>query len=68
MARVSSLSRAPNSSELPSASAAHTNARFVMLFDPGGRTVALTGPVGWISTVSLTPFVSRRSSAESVPA
>ena len=36
--RVSSLSSAPVSVEVPSASAAQTSARFVMLFDPGGRT------------------------------
>jgi hypothetical protein len=39
---VSSLSSAPSSIESPSANAAHTNARFVMLFDPGGRTIALS--------------------------
>src|SRR4051812_28846264 len=34
---VSSLSSAPISVLVPSASAAQTRARFVMLFDPGGR-------------------------------
>ena len=38
--RVSSLSSAPRSVDAPSASAAHTSARLVMLFDPGGRTRA----------------------------
>ena len=42
--RVSSLSSAPVSVETPSASAAQTRARLVMLFDPGGRTRARIGP------------------------
>ena len=41
--RVSSLSSAPRSVDLPLASAAQTSARLVMLFDPGGRTVARMG-------------------------
>ena len=38
--RVSSLSNAPLSSDWPSARAAHTKARLVMLLEPGGRMVA----------------------------
>ena len=48
MTRVSSLSKAPVSSDSPRASAAQTNARFVMLLEPGGRTLACKGPVGRI--------------------
>ena len=40
-----------SSSDFPSASAAQTNARLVMLFDPGGRIAAVDGPVGRISIV-----------------
>jgi hypothetical protein len=43
--RVSSLSKAPVSVEDPEAKAAQINARLVMLFDPGGETVARNGPV-----------------------
>ena len=49
ISRVSSLSRAPTSSDSPPASAAQTSARFVMLFDPGGRILPRTGPPGRIS-------------------
>jgi hypothetical protein len=46
---VSSLSNAPVSVLVPFASAAHTSARFVMLFDPGGRMQPRIGPrTGWI--------------------
>ena len=51
--RVSSLSRAPVSSDSPRASAAQTKARLVMLLEPGGRIVARKGPVGWISIESV---------------
>ena len=40
---VSSLSSAPVSVLVPSASAAQTSARLVMLFEPGGRIVAASG-------------------------
>jgi hypothetical protein len=47
---VSSLSRAPRNVDVPSAKAAQTNARLVMLFDPGGRTRARSGPaIGWMA-------------------
>ena len=47
--RVSSLSSAPVSDDVPSASAAHNNARLVILFEPGGQIEKSTGPVaGWI--------------------
>src|SRR5690348_15846677 len=52
--RVSSLSRAPKSVEVPSASAAQTRARLVMLFEPGGRIRPRIGAVtGLISIESL---------------
>ncbi len=52
--RVSSLSSAPVSVETPSANAAQTRARFVMLFDPGGRTRPRIGPAtGLISSGSV---------------
>src|SRR5262245_10896182 len=41
--RVSSLSSAPSSLLVPLANAAQTKARFVMLFDPGGRMRPQTG-------------------------
>ena len=44
MCRVSSLSSAPVSRVSPSASAASTRARLVMLFDPGTAQVTSTGP------------------------
>ena len=44
MASVSSATSAPSSVLRPSASAAATRARLVMLFDPGGTTVASSGP------------------------
>ena len=50
--RVSSLSSTPVNSDSPTARAAQTSARLVMLFEPGGRIVARSGPVGRISTVS----------------
>ena len=52
--RVSSLSSAPANSDSPSANAAQTSARLVMLFEPGGRMVPCSGPVGWISMESVT--------------
>ena len=51
--RVSSLSRAPLSSERPPAKAAQTRARLVMLFEPGGRIEPWIGPQGWISMASV---------------
>src|SRR6516164_6569650 len=54
MTRVSSLSSAPRSSESPLASAAATKARFVRLFEPGGRIVVSNGlAIGWISMASI---------------
>jgi len=47
--RVSSLARAPVKSDGPSARAAQTIARLVMLFEPGGRILARSGPLGRIS-------------------
>ena len=44
MASVSSATRAPSTVDVPSASAAHTSARLVRLFDPGTATVASSGP------------------------
>ena len=43
MTRVSWLSSTPVSRLVPSASAAQTRARLVMLFDPGGRAEPVTG-------------------------
>jgi hypothetical protein len=43
MTRVSSLASAPVSVLVPSASAAQTRARLVMLFEPGGRMRPVTG-------------------------
>jgi hypothetical protein len=65
MTRVSSLWSAPVKRESPSAKAAHTNARFVMLFEPGGRTVASTGPAAGViatqfDTILLGPFLDFR--------
>jgi hypothetical protein len=60
---VSSLSNAPLSVDVPSASAAQTRARLVMLFEPGGRTVPCTGPLtAEISTLSALncPILSER--------
>ena len=51
--RVSSLSSAPASVDVPSASAAQTSARFVMLFEPGGRIEAYSAPVGRMAIVSV---------------
>ena len=47
------------SSDSPRASAAQTNARLVMLLEPGGRIVARNGPVGWISMESVILYYSR---------
>lgn len=46
MTRVSSLSRAPRRCERPCAKAAQISARFVILFEPGGRIEAERGPRG----------------------
>ncbi len=43
MASVSSANSTPSSVLTPGASAAHTRARLVMLFDPGTTTSASTG-------------------------
>ena len=48
MNRVSSLLSTPCSVEVPSAKAAHMSARLVILFDPGGRSEAASGPRGEI--------------------
>ncbi len=44
IARVSSANRTPLSVDVPGARAAQSNARLVMLFEPGGRTTASRGP------------------------
>jgi hypothetical protein len=41
------------SNDSPSAKAAQTSARFVRLFDPGGRILPRTGPTGRISIFSM---------------
>ena len=54
IASVSSANRAPRRTLVPSARAAHTSARLVMLFDPGSTTVvsggAASGVIGKGST------------------
>ena len=45
MASVSSACRALVSTEVPSASAAHTRARLVMLLEPGSVTATSRGPL-----------------------
>jgi hypothetical protein len=60
MTRVSSLSSKPRKVEVPWANAAQTSARFVRLFEPGGRIEALSGAVtGIISMFAATVFGER---------
>jgi hypothetical protein len=58
MTRVSSLSSAPDKVDSPVASAAQTSARFVILFDPGGRMRPWIGPLG---VISIERFTNRPS-------
>src|SRR3954447_6160939 len=65
IASVSSATKAPRRVLWPAARAAATRARLVMLFDPGGTTVAASGPL--IGSMAAAVLISSVQASDAGP-